>query len=82
MLSDGDSLLQAFQMASGVSSAQLSLFIRTVVLSLSYCWAVWVIYGLINEIRHEGVDDLMASFKKVARILLLIVLITLLVFIS
>lgn len=81
MLTDNGSLLQAFQAASGVSASQLNLFIRTLVLSSTYCWAVWIVYGFINEIRHDGVDDLMASLKKVTRVLLIVVFITILVFI-
>ncbi|MCD6047010.1 MAG: hypothetical protein K0S08_657 [Gammaproteobacteria bacterium] len=81
MLTDSGSLLQAFQAASGVSASQLNLFIRTLVLGGAYCWAVWVVYGFINEVRHDGVDDLMASLKKVTRVLLIIVFITILVFI-
>jgi integrating conjugative element protein (TIGR03758 family) len=82
MLMDSGGMFQAFQAASGVSASQLSLFIRTLVLGGTYCWAVWVIYGFMNEIRHQGVDDVMASLKKVTRVLLIIVLVTILVFIS
>ena len=82
MLTESGSLLQAFQTASGVSAAQLNVFIRTLVLGSTYGWAVWMIYGLMNEIRHEGVEDFIGSFKKISRVLLIIVLITILVFIS
>ncbi len=81
MLTDSGSMLQAFQTASGVAANQLNLFVRTLVLGGTYCWAVWIIYGFMNEIRHHGVDDLMASLKKVTRVLLIIVLVTILVFV-
>ena len=79
MLTDSSNMLQAFQIASG--AGQLNLFIRTLVLGGIYCWAVWIIYGFMCEIRHQGVDDVMASLKKVSRVLLLIVFMTILVFI-
>ena len=82
MITGSDSLLQAFQTASGISATHLSLFIRTVVLGVTYCWAVWVIYGFINEIRFYGVDDVMATLKKVTRVLFIIILVTILVFVS
>lgn len=81
MLTDSGSMLQAFQTASGVSASQLNVFIRTLVLAGAYCWAVWIIYGFMCEIRHQGVDDLMASLKKVTRVLLIIVFVTILVFV-
>jgi len=82
MILEGSNLLQAFETAAGISASHLSIFIRTTILGSIYCWAVWVIYGFINEIRHQGVDDVMASLKKVTRVLLIIVLITILVFVS
>ena len=81
MLTANTSLLQAFQTASGVSADQLSLFIRTLILGGCYVWAVWVIYGIMEEHHHNGLGHILGELKKVSRVLLVVVLMTILVFV-
>lgn len=70
----------AFLTAAGIVPDKLSLFIRSVLLVLTFIWAAWCVYGEIHSFRLHGIEvDLM--LQKTMRILLVVALVVVLVFI-
>ena len=72
--------LSAFQTGAGVSAAQMSHFIRVIILGLVFLWAGWSFLGLIHYLRHHELD-LHDIVMKSQRILLVVVVMTALVFV-
>jgi integrating conjugative element protein (TIGR03758 family) len=75
----GDAL-SAFETAAGMSPAKISLLIRTVLLTLTFVWAAWCIYGEIHHFSHGGIE-IECAIKKVLRILFIVTIMVSLVFI-
>lgn len=75
----GDAV-SAFETAAGLSPAKISLLIRTLLLTLTFVWAAWCVYGEIHHFRHGDLDiDCMTH--KILRILFILTMMMVLVFI-
>ena len=78
-MNTGDAI-SAFHSAAGVSPDKISLFIRTVLLALTFVWAAWCVYGEIHHLR-QGEVDIEHVITKIMRILFMVTIVTILVFI-
>lgn len=74
-------MFDAFATAAGVSANDLSVFIRTLVLAMACLWAVWVLNGVIHAWQHHDMEEFMEAFKRLARVLLIVTVLTIVVFI-
>jgi integrating conjugative element protein (TIGR03758 family) len=77
----GDGTLTAFATAAGVSPDKMSLFIRTVLLTLTFIWAAWCVHGQFQSFKHHDVetDEMM---RKYSRVFLIVTAMMILVFVS
>lgn len=73
--------LSAFQTAAGIAPDKMSLLIRTVLLSLTFIWAAWCIYGRITHFRFHDVEVL-DVFQTIFRVSVVVIFVLGLVFIS
>jgi integrating conjugative element protein (TIGR03758 family) len=75
----GDAL-SAFQTAAGVSADKLSLFVRSLLMTIAFIWAAYCMVGAIHRVKHHGVDEADLTMF-IFRVLVIVVFITVLVFI-
>ena len=73
-------IFSTFEAAAGIAPDKLNLFIRTILLALTFVWAAWSIYGQIHYFRHHGAD-VEQMMQVVLRILFLLSLMIGVVFI-
>jgi integrating conjugative element protein (TIGR03758 family) len=78
-MNTGD-FISAFQSAAGVSPDKISVLIRTIIMTLTFVWAAWCVYGEIHHLRHGDVD-IEHVITKIMRILFVVTIVTILVFI-
>lgn len=75
----------AFEAASGVSFAHLSLFIRGSIGVVFLLWAAWIVYGHVQRVQHDQSDAEEFVFSLLRLLLLcslMVILISLPVFLS
>lgn len=73
--------LSAFQTAAGIAPDKMSMLIRTVLLSLTFLWAAWCIYGRVTHFRYHDME-VFDVFQTIFRVGVIIVFVLGLVFIS
>lgn len=76
-----NSALEALQTAAGVSPGDVSLTIRTILLTLIFVWAAACVYSKIHHFRHHDVD-MFDAHRQLLRILFIVAIAVALVFIS
>jgi integrating conjugative element protein (TIGR03758 family) len=76
-----DSALSALQVAAGVSPDKLSLVIRTILFVGILVWGAWCVYGQIHHYHHHQDADFLDTYRGAARIALVVILMSTLVYI-
>ncbi len=74
------SAIEALQVAAGVSASELSLTVRSILLTLVFVWAAACVYSKIHHFRHHDVD-LYDTQRQALRILFIVAIAVALVFI-
>lgn len=75
------SALSAFQTAAGVSSSELSLTVRSILLVLVFFWAAACVYSQLHHLRHHAVDFYDAH-RQLLRTLFIVAIAVILVYVS
>jgi ABC-type anion transport system duplicated permease subunit len=75
-----NSALEALQTAAGVSSSQVSVTVRSILLVLVFVWAAACVYSKIHHFRHHDVD-MFDVHRHLLRILFIVAIAVILVFI-
>ncbi|HVV68001.1 MAG TPA: DUF3262 family protein [Gammaproteobacteria bacterium] len=79
-MTTASSAIEAFQVAAGVSVSDLSLTVRSILLTLVFFWAAACVYSKIHHFRHHDVD-MYDAHRQLLRILFIVAIAVALVFI-